>query len=405
ESLKSYLYIAFTIPAILLTAVAGVFVDRWHRQRTLVVTNALRGLCVLFIPLAIAHNQLMGLYACAFAISTVTQFFVPAEAATIPMIVRPTQLLVANSLFTTTMMASLVFGFTLGDPLIEWLGLVQVHWSLFAMYVLATLSVAWVGAGYPSKKAEARLDEQPETLAGALDELMADMKDGFAYLRGHWPVLHKIVLLAILFSVVVAATILFISFAKEMLYANPVVASRKFVWLITTSGLGMVVASVGIGRYARNWPKHRLVYTGFVVIGLGLLGLLATPMVTKTMGLAVPGLGMVYSYKLLYAHTITFVMGLGAAFVAVPLQSVLHIMIPEDKRGKVLGIQFTLLSACSTFPVLLAGLGAEWLGAGSMLLLGGAPLLMLGLWGLYDGNVKTRLGTTMVEEQYGPVLW
>ncbi|MEZ4573516.1 MAG: hypothetical protein R2857_01075 [Vampirovibrionales bacterium] len=118
-----------------------------------------------------------------------------------------------------------------------------------------------------------------------------------------------------------------------------------------------------------------------------------------------PGLGMVYSYKLLYAHTITFVMGLGAAFVAVPLQSVLHIMIPEDKRGKVLGIQFTLLSACSTFPVLLAGLGAEWLGAGSMLLLGGAPLLMLGLWGLYDGNVKTRSGTTMVEEQYGPVHW
>jgi MFS family permease len=39
--------ICFTVPAILFSAIAGVFVDRTSKKRTLVVTNAARGLTVL----------------------------------------------------------------------------------------------------------------------------------------------------------------------------------------------------------------------------------------------------------------------------------------------------------------------------------------------------------------------
>ena len=46
---NSYLYVAFTIPAILLTAVAGVFVDRWNRRAVLVITNVLRAIFVAFL--------------------------------------------------------------------------------------------------------------------------------------------------------------------------------------------------------------------------------------------------------------------------------------------------------------------------------------------------------------------
>ena len=47
DKYNSYLYVAFTIPAILLTAIAGVFVDRWPRRATLVTTNLLRALFVM----------------------------------------------------------------------------------------------------------------------------------------------------------------------------------------------------------------------------------------------------------------------------------------------------------------------------------------------------------------------
>jgi len=49
----------------------------------------------------------------SFLISTLTQFFAPAEQATIPLVVERRHLLSANSLYTTTMMA-LVVGFAVG---------------------------------------------------------------------------------------------------------------------------------------------------------------------------------------------------------------------------------------------------------------------------------------------------
>jgi MFS family permease len=84
-------------------------------------------------------------------------------------------------------------------------------------------------------------------------------------------------------------------------------------------------------------------------------------------------------------------LGVGAALVAVPLQSVLHELIPEDKRGKIMGVQFTLLSTCSTLPVVLTGVGVDVLGVAPMLVILGIPLLILGVKGLYD-RVKNGNG-------------
>jgi MFS family permease len=55
---SSFLYIAFTIPAVLLTAIAGVFVDRWPRRAVLVITNLMRALLVALIPWAAEYKFL-----------------------------------------------------------------------------------------------------------------------------------------------------------------------------------------------------------------------------------------------------------------------------------------------------------------------------------------------------------
>ena len=89
---------------------AGVFVDRWSKQQVLVLTNVVRGGLVLLLPpllwLCQDHGDWMGvplgfgvLLGVTFLISTLTQFFAPAEQATIPLIVPQSQLLSANSLY------------------------------------------------------------------------------------------------------------------------------------------------------------------------------------------------------------------------------------------------------------------------------------------------------------------
>src|SRR6476646_1744818 len=97
--------ICFTVPAILFSAIAGVFVDRQSKKRMLVITNVARGVVVLLYVLTVALPHLdqaagvLILYVNTLIFSAVSQFFVPAEAAMIPLLVPREKLIAANSLF------------------------------------------------------------------------------------------------------------------------------------------------------------------------------------------------------------------------------------------------------------------------------------------------------------------
>ena len=124
----SAIMIAFTIPAVLFGSLAGVYVDRWSKKVVLVMSNLARGILVLGLPFFLSLtnqrniiNLPLGfviLLVVTFLVSTLTQFFAPAEQATIPLIVERQHLLAANSLYTTTMMALLIIGFAIGEPLL-----------------------------------------------------------------------------------------------------------------------------------------------------------------------------------------------------------------------------------------------------------------------------------------------
>ena len=95
----SPIMIAFTIPAVLFGSLAGVYVDRWQKKSVLVISNLIRGILVLALPLLLwlSEGQFIGkniplgfilMLAITFAVSTFTQLFAPAEQAVIPLIVR-----------------------------------------------------------------------------------------------------------------------------------------------------------------------------------------------------------------------------------------------------------------------------------------------------------------------------
>jgi len=87
---------------------------------------------------------------------------------------------------------------------------------------------------------------------------------------------------------------------------------------------------------------------------------------------------------MLFTYTMSILMGVGAAFIAIPLQAVLQEMIPEDKRGKVFGVQFTILSTASTLPALIAGYAVDHIGVGTIFLLIGSFMLVFGAAGLFQ---------------------
>ena len=397
---SSFLYIAFTIPAVLLTAIAGVFVDRWPRRAVLVSTNLLRATLVALIPWAADATGGWAIYLVAFLISAATQFFVPAEAATIPMIVSRRCLLTANSLFTTTMMAAVIFGFALGDPLINLFSLNNVHWAISGLFLLASLSLGFVKTPPLCQMADGV--RPPANMQESFSRFFVEIRDGLSFIKANPLVRNAMFKLALLFSAMVALCILFISFAKTYLFADPQVAARKFAYIIAFSGVGMAAGAFWVGHSFHHARRGIMVFSGFTFVGLCLVLLTLVGLIPqKDYVYHLPKLstGMLnldevrFTMRMLYTYTLSVIMGVAASFIAIPLQALLQELIPEDKRGKVFGVQFTILSTSSTLPVLIAGLAVEQVGVQTMFLLIGAPILTFGVLGLYN---RLKAGNTDV---------
>src|SRR5437870_8187355 len=101
------------MPAVLLSPVTGVFLDCWTNRAVLVISNVARAVFVGLVALPWVARSPVAAYTLAFLVSVGSQFFGPAETAAIPRLVKREDLYSANSLFFTTMMIALGFGFAL----------------------------------------------------------------------------------------------------------------------------------------------------------------------------------------------------------------------------------------------------------------------------------------------------
>ena len=168
--------LSFGVPSIFFAAAAGVYIDHWNRKKVLVVTNALRGVLVLGFPF-VEHNLALLLLLC-FAIASITQFFAPAEAASLPKLVREKDLLRANSLFIFTMYASFIVGYSGSAPVITAFGNQGPYFVTAFMFGLSTLLVALLPTikaekttEVPLKKLFALLNQKSCPISALLEEI------------------------------------------------------------------------------------------------------------------------------------------------------------------------------------------------------------------------------------------
>ena len=94
---SAILMLSSFVPQLLLGSVAGVFVDRWDRRRTMVVTNLLLAVGLLPLLLVRDASRVWIVFIVLFFESSVAQFFVPAEQALLPRLVSDDRLVTANA--------------------------------------------------------------------------------------------------------------------------------------------------------------------------------------------------------------------------------------------------------------------------------------------------------------------
>lgn len=344
----SSVMIAFTIPAVLFGSLAGVYVDRWSKKAVLVISNLLRGILVLTIPFCLSMDSIdKQIFSLPFAfwlilfitflVSTLTQFFAPAEQSTIPLIVKKQDLLAANSLYTTTMMAMLIVGFAIGDPL---LALVGGWGEKFGFNYGQELLV---GASYGvAGLILIILNTQEKNHHKQTEEKhpFEDIKEGLRYLNKNHRVRNALFQLVILFSIFAALAVLAVRLAETI----PGMEASQFGYLLASAGLGIGIGGTFVTHQGKRTSHARLGFWG----SIGMAGALS--------GLSVA------TNSLVLALSMTVILGFFAALVGVPMQTTIQSETPPEMRGKVFGLQNNAVNIALSLPLALAGVAETYFG-------------------------------------------
>ena len=187
----SAVVIANGVPTLLFGSVAGVFVDRWDRRRVMVVTSLAQAIAVL--PLMAVHDagSVWIVYAVTFAVASLGQFFRPAEAALLPSLVEPDQLVAANSLNAVNNNLARLAGPAIGGIVAAWSGLAAVAVADTATFVAAVALLALVPGRHRAETAErdqAAITDAPEGrdrsgIHRAVRSVWRELVDGMALVR------------------------------------------------------------------------------------------------------------------------------------------------------------------------------------------------------------------------------
>jgi MFS family permease len=317
----SYLMVSSTIPAILFGVAAGIFVDRYPKKQVMVVSNLLRGMLILLLP--VLPKEFAILLLINFTISVVMQVFTPAELSAIPLVVKKENLLTANALFTTTSITSLIFGFGIGEPILTAVTNISKNGSR----EILVASLYFIAAGLvQSIVMEERIDTSKQARRA---NPWHELKVGSQYLASNKLLLSAMLQLAVLFSTIAALLGLSIALTSEV-----GLKPEQFGTLVAPLGVGLVLGAGILGHWGSRIQQKALPLIGFISMGAILIV-------------------FTFVHNLLLGIVCAGILGLGASLIAVPMQTLIQEKTPESMGGKVFGFQNNAVNIAVAVPLII----------------------------------------------------
>jgi MFS family permease len=392
----SALLLSFLVPAIVFSAIAGVFVDRVDKRHMLLVTNLLRGLA--FLAIFFVGNNLGLLYLLMIFVATVTTFFGPAEASMIPFLVPRRQLLAANGLFTLTMNAAFALGFALVGPALVLLASPQALIVIVAILYFGAAAFCWTLPSSPPVSGDtATAGTAVSDAERAVETMFSQLTEGLTYIRDHRSVGWSLSYLGITGALIGILAVLGSGFAQVTLGLRP----EEFVVVVLPLGLGVVIGIVALNAYGHRLPRRRTIEGGMIALGI-LLAILSfagaiSRFLENNVAAQIAEASRVVSVLSLVT-VIAFVIGFSFSIVSISSQTQLQEELPEDVRGRVFGVLNMLVSIASLAPIIVVGPVADLVGREGVILVVG---IFVSLWGIASAVSRGSMLPEEVEARVG----
>ncbi len=383
--------LAFSLPGVIFSPVAGVVVDRFPKKYILVASNLIRVAFAISYVLVLntlsGTWELLAIYAITFLTATLAQFFSPAEAATIPLLVGEDRLLAANSLFTLTMVISQVLGLLILGPVLVSLARVQGGFLIIAaLYLGAATLVSTLPKDRPGLLM---------ATAGAARwrALWTDFREGLRFISGQPRLQSAMVHLVTITTLVMVMAMLAPGYAARVLGMAP----QNAVIVFAPAGAGMLAASMVAGRWGHLLRRFRMGHIGAFLVGasFGALGWLSLDYQRLLQPILHVYPGATFSLTT-GTMIIGFLLGLFMSSVNILAQTTLQRESPASIRGRVFSVQFMLNNLIGIPPMLMLGGLADVLGIPRVLIIVSAATILLAVFSVLIARGTIRLSRRSV---------
>ncbi|MBI4036195.1 MFS transporter [Candidatus Daviesbacteria bacterium] len=379
----SALLFAIYLPAVVLGLFSGVLVDVTDRRKIIRMVNFF--LCLLLFSLIYLKGSLPAILVVTFLINTLAQFYTPAEASAIPIVVKKHQLITANSIFSATLYTCFLLGFGLAGPLISNLGIN----TIFVLGGVILFVAFLLSLTFPSIKSTP--DQQGKQLIAALSRKryseikrigLFEITETIRLIRGKLPVLTSIMILGGVQMVVGILAVLMPGFLEKALQIKATDASYV---LVVPLGIGIVIGGILLGKFGASFIRRRLVARGILLGGLLFFLMGVAPLISPAIRYFSHPKPLPFFYQPPLSKILvvgSFLLGIAMVSILVPSQTVLQENTPEEDRGKVFSVLGVAMSGLALVPVLLAGILADIFGTAPIFISLGVIIICLGLFGL-----------------------
>jgi MFS family permease len=338
---------ASRIPTFVLGPFAGVWVDRWDRHRTLVVTQILSMLQSFALAgLALAHiitvREIIWL---GLAQGLINAFDMPArQAFVIQMVEDRADLGNAIALNSSMVNVARLLGPSIAGVIIATVGegycfLIDGFSYLAVLASLLAMSVA----AFEQRKSD--------------KAIWQELEEGWNYVTTFVPIRSILLLLALISLVGMQYTVLMPIFAAQDLHGG----AHTLGFLMGASGVGAVAGAMLLANRKTVLGLGRVVPVASTIFGMGLIALGLSRFLWLSLGLML------------------FVGGAMMTQMAAS-NTILQTIVDDDKRGRVMSFYSMAFLGMAPFGSLLAGALAHKIGAPRTVMISGTLCIAGAAW-------------------------
>ncbi len=339
---RGWLTVQLTDSALVLGAVEGVFgvtfalgsipvgilADRRNRRNLLIAGDSVALVAVLFVGVLVLTDviEIWHVLVASAIGGLLFALRIPTGQAMTARLVPPAHIMNAISLNQIGHSLPNVAGPAAGGVLIAVVGIAGAYFVTTGAFVLGLIMMLGVAASFGS------IDR------ASVKSVRENLREAVDYVLAHRDLLSLTAAMLIPFILGQSYVLLLALFVEQELGLGP----EAFGALSASLGLGAVVGGMAVATFG----EERQI--GFIMF----LGIVATGVAAIVYGL---------SHSLLLTASVLFVAGAGQSALFAAYDTLLLIRLPDEMRGRVMGLMFTLVAL---FPIgaVVAGAVADQVG-------------------------------------------